>query len=91
MILFKNKWPLFPLFIIMIVSCKNHFRVLSPTGYDLSKPALFVMDASLREISGIAFLKGSFDSIYAIEDENGKLYSYNFKTKQTFQSAFAKK
>jgi len=31
----------------------------------------------LREISGITFLKGDADTMYAIEDETGKLYNFH--------------
>jgi len=49
----------------------------SPRGYDLAAPKKFVMSESLREISGIALLAGNPDTMYAIEDETGKLYYFH--------------
>jgi uncharacterized protein YjiK len=51
--------------------------VPSPPGYDLANPVKFVLGESLREISGITFLRGNPDTVYAIEDETGKLYSFH--------------
>src|ERR1700729_812946 len=49
----------------------------SPRGYDLASPKKFVMSESLREISGIVLLAGNPDTMYAIEDETGKLYYFH--------------
>ena len=49
----------------------------SPWGYDLADPKKFVMSESLREISGIVLLAGNPDTMYAIEDETGKLYYFH--------------
>jgi hypothetical protein len=49
----------------------------SPPGYDLARPKKFVMSQSLREISGIVFLRNNPDTMYAIEDETGKLYYFH--------------
>ena len=51
--------------------------VPSPPGYDLANPVKYVLGESLREISGITFLRGNPDTVYAIEDETGKLYSFH--------------
>jgi hypothetical protein len=51
--------------------------VTSPRGYDLAAPQKFVMSESLREISGIVLLAGNPDTMYAIEDETGKLYYFH--------------
>ncbi len=48
-----------------------------PPGYNLAEPKKYVLSESLREISGIAFLKGDADTMYAIEDETGKLYNFH--------------
>jgi len=50
--------------------------VASPPGYDLKNPQKFIMSESLHEISGIVFLPGKDDSLYAIEDEDGRLYYF---------------
>lgn len=46
----------------------------SPDGYDLSNPQKFNMPSSLLEISGIQFNKGNPDTVYAIQDEQGKIF-----------------
>lgn len=59
-------------------SCSdNSAPVVSPPGYDLKNPQKFLMDEDLLEISGIVFLPGKDDSLYAIEDENGRLFYFN--------------
>lgn len=61
------------------------------TGYDLSKPDKFFMPESLVEISGIAFHKGNNDTIYAIQDEEGKLFKMAWDVKKQSHTKFAKK
>ncbi|MBO9659008.1 MAG: hypothetical protein J7527_09300, partial [Chitinophagaceae bacterium] len=46
----------------------------TPKEYNLNKPERFAMPETLLEISGIAFNKGISDTIYAIQDEEGKLF-----------------
>lgn len=60
-------------------------------GYDLSKPERFNMPESLAEISGISFYKGIPDTIYAIQDEEGKLFRLAWGIKKQYHSKFAKK
>ncbi len=55
----------------------NSAPVVSPPGYDLKTPQKFLMDEDLLEISGIVFLPGKDDSLYAIEDENGRLFYFS--------------
>ncbi len=50
---------------------------VGPPGYDLSLPKKFVLSESLREISGITFLRGNPDTMYAEEDERGKLFYFH--------------
>jgi hypothetical protein len=57
--------------------CREAITLPSPPGYDLVAPATFVLSGSLREISGIVLLRGNPDTVYAIEDETGKLYSFH--------------
>jgi len=68
------------IFIVLFMSmtgCREPMPVSSPPGYDLSAPTKFVMGEVLHEISGIVFLKGSPDTMYAIEDEAGKLFHFH--------------
>jgi hypothetical protein len=58
-------------------SCREPMPVTSPPGYDLSAPKKFVVGEVLHEISGIVFLNGNADTMYAIEDEAGKLFYFH--------------
>jgi hypothetical protein len=57
--------------------CREPTPVSSPPGYDLTAPKKFVVGEVLHEISGIVFLNGNADTIYAIEDEAGKLFYFH--------------
>lgn len=71
-------------------SCSNAQNYISPKGYDLTKPARFNMPDKLREISGITFYHGKPDSLYAEEDENGRIYYFRLGDKQVNHSTFGK-
>lgn len=60
-------------------------------NYDLSKPEKFAMPESLLEISGIAFNNGVNDTVYAIQDEDGKVFKLPWNNKQKHQTKFGKK
>jgi uncharacterized protein YjiK len=60
----------------------------NPAGYDLGKPEKFDMPDVLHEISGIAFNKGNSDSIYAEQDEEGKLFHFKLGDKKMIVSKF---
>jgi hypothetical protein len=49
------------------------------------------MPESLTEISGIAFKQGKSDSLYAEEDESGRIYYFKLGDKQVNYSGFGKK
>jgi len=51
--------------------------VPSPRGYDLGSPKKTVLPESLHEISGISFLHKEQDTLYAIEDETGRLFHFH--------------
>lgn len=51
--------------------------VPSPRGYDLGSPKKTVLPESLHEISGITFLRADRDTLYAIEDETGRLFYFH--------------
>ena len=59
------------------MGCSDPAPVSSPPGYHLGAPQKFVMSESLREISGIVTLRGNGDTLYAIEDEEGKLFYFH--------------
>jgi hypothetical protein len=60
-----------------LVGCSDPAPVSSPFGYHLGSPQKFVMSESLREISGIVTLRGNGDTLYAIGDEEGKLFYFH--------------
>lgn len=56
------------------LSCMEKPDYISPPGYNLTQPVKYDMPESLTEISGIAFHHGKNDSLYAEQDEEGKVY-----------------
>ena len=83
--------PVLLLLLLIFSNCKNKQPYKSPAGYDINKPEKFVMKNSLKEISGITFIPGKEDVLYAIEDEAGKLFSITPGSDQLSHSKFAKK
>jgi uncharacterized protein YjiK len=75
----------------MNLSCKNANRYTSPSGYDFKKGDKFNMPSSLLEISGIAFHNGKSDTVYSIQDEDGKLYKQQWDVKKQKNVKFASK
>lgn len=72
-------------------SCKNVAQYKSPAGYAFNKPEKFIMNQALHEISGITFIEGKKDTIFAIEDEKGKLFSITLGSETLSHVKFAKK
>lgn len=73
-------------------ACKNPVnKYTSPKGYDFSKPDRFNMPSSLLEISGITFYNGNSDTIYSIQDEDGKLFRQKWDVKKQYHMKFAAK
>lgn len=72
------------------LSCIDKQTYNSPQGYDLNNPVKYYMPESLKEISGIAFYHGRSDSLYAEEDEDGKVYYFHLGDKQISHSRFGK-
>lgn len=83
--------PFATMFSLLLVFCNTTESVPDPTGYDLSQPEKTKMPRALDEISGITFLKGMEDQLFAIEDEDGKLYRYTFSTQKIRYSKFFSK
>lgn len=61
-------------FALASTACSAKRKFESPKEYNITNPQKIVMPPSLEEISGIAFYKGNSDTLYAQEDESGKLY-----------------
>ena len=81
---------LFFLICILAAGCGVKKKEDRLTHYDLQKPDRFSMPESLSEISGIAFNNGSADTIYAIQDEEGKLFRLAWDVKKQYHSKFGK-
>jgi hypothetical protein len=60
-------------------------------NYNLGKPEKFTMPESLLEISGIAFNNGNPDTIYSINDEEGRLFRQAWNVKKQYNVKFGKK
>lgn len=75
-----------------VYACKNRqTKYASPSGYDLEKPDRFNMPSSLLEISGIAFHNGKNDTVYSIQDEDGKLFRQAWDVKKQKNMKFSSK
>ncbi|SMD12572.1 SdiA-regulated domain-containing protein [Pedobacter nyackensis] len=73
-------------------SCRNPSgKYSNPKGYDFTKPDKFNMPSSLQEISGIAFYKANSDTVYSVQDEDGKLYRQGWDVKKQSNMKFAPK
>jgi len=59
--------------------------------YNLDEPDKFNMPESLFEISGIALNQGNPDTLYAIQDEDGRLYRLGWDHPKQLNVKFAKK
>lgn len=75
-----------------ISSCAqpNKEKTPNPAGYNLSAPKKYNMPEVLEEISGIAFHKGNPSTVYAQQDEEGKVFWGDMETKKFKSSKFAK-
>lgn len=62
----------------------------TPKEYNLEKPEKFSMPESLLEISGISFNKGNSDTIYTIQDEEGRLFRLAWGNKKQLNAKFGK-
>ncbi len=74
-----------------LVACgQTNTSTKSPDGYDLSNPQKFSMPESLLEISGIQFGKDSPDTVYAVQDEEGKIFRLRLGDDRAKPSKFSK-
>jgi SdiA-regulated len=73
--------------------CKqSHSPVKDSTAeYDLTKPVIYKMLPVLDEISGISFLNGNSDTLYAEQDEEGKLFYFHLGDKEVRHTKFSKR
>jgi DNA-binding beta-propeller fold protein YncE len=89
-----NKRNFFILSLVLICCSDNQDSQgggKNPDGYDLARPQKFMMPESLVEISGICFRNGNSDTIYAEQDEEGKLYYLHLGDSKASHVKFGKK
>jgi uncharacterized protein YjiK len=92
----ENNYPFFLGFILCTLftagSCESQQKTFdSPAGYDLNNPKRFNMPNVLREISGIAFNQGMADTVYAEQDEEGKVFRFKLGEAGMQVTRFGKK
>lgn len=77
--------------ITLLFACKPAVKSSNAQAkeYDLSKGEKFNMPESLLEISGIAFNSYNPDTVYAIQDEEGRLFSLSWGIKKAISTKFA--
>src|SRR5690349_10493692 len=75
---------------LFVIACKETAKQKSPpSAYDLNNPEKFFMPNSLLEISGISFKNNTNDTVYAIQDEEGKVFYLPWKQKKQQHVKFA--
>ncbi len=79
-------------FLIAVTGCNTKAAKENPglPGYNLDQPDKMNMGESLLEISGISFHNGSPDTIYSIQDEEGKLFHFGWKADKKWHTKFGK-
>ncbi len=60
--------------VVLSTACSQKRKFDGPNGYKINTPQKIVMPTSLAEISGIAFYKANPDTVYAEQDEDGKVF-----------------
>ncbi len=83
-------WLVLPL-LAVICSCYQPKPFKSPRGYNLVRPERVLLKSeALHEISGIAFHGKQYDSFFAINDEQGKLYAFTKANPKPVYSKFGR-
>ena len=86
------------LLLLAVIACgqrkkekQNNSKQLLPESYDLTKAQIFPLPPVLNEISGIAFRNGNADTVYAQQDEEGKLFRFHLGDKAVAGTKFGQK
>jgi SdiA-regulated len=85
-----------PLILLLMVlqltkaACTEAAATKNPPNYDLTKPTVYKMPAVLDEISGIAFNHGNADTLFAEQDEEGKLFYFHLGDAEIKHTKFSK-
>jgi hypothetical protein len=86
-----------PVLIILLLlqltkaACTDPPKPVNPPGYDLTKPVVYRMPSVLTEISGIALNHGRADTVYAEQDEEGKLFYFHPGDAEVKHTKFSKR
>ena len=67
----------------LVSACQQKRVILTPKGYNITKPDKTELGGKLREISGIAWVDEN--TMLAENDEAGKVFTINLKDKQDFK------
>jgi len=82
---------LLSLFQFTVMACAAPGVIINPPGYDLSRPKIYKMPSVLEEISGIALNHGKTDTVYAEQDEEGKLFYFGLGDATVKHCKFSKR
>ena len=87
-----NRLMILALSLVTFSACSQTEKQFdSPAGYDFNHPVVYKMPEELMEISGIAFAPDNNTTMYAIQDEEGKIFYWkNGKPEILSQAKFAK-
>lgn len=95
--LYLNNYIVFLLFILNACNEPQQKEKTLTNGlpvlqhYDFSKPQIYNIPGVLNEISGIAFHDGNADTVYAQQDEGGKLFRFRLGDDSIKATKFAGK
>jgi uncharacterized protein YjiK len=86
------QWLFFGCAALTVLSCRGQQKKYTgPPGYSFHNPKRYAMPGELNEISGIALNQGSDDTLYAEQDEEGKLFHFKLGDAHIQTTRFAKK
>jgi hypothetical protein len=83
-------WAILCIGIFSTACSQKNRKFEGPAGYNMNEPTKIVMPPSLEEISGFAFYKGNSDTVYAQQDEDGKLFYLKPGDKKSSNFKFGK-
>ena len=87
----NKKPPVAALFAVLLLGCNpSADEEETVKNYRLDNPDKFSMPESLLEISGITFYKGNNDTVYAVQDEQGRLFRIAWGVKRQVNAKFGK-
>lgn len=86
-----NKIVLTAILLITIFGCSDQGDLEETIPhYHFSKPEKFNLPESLLEISGIAMRDGNNDTIYAVQDEQGRVFRVAWGVRKQYNAKFGK-